>query len=124
VCHGPTGFAKAKQPNGEPFVKGKRVTAFTNDEEDQVGLSSKVPFLLQSRLEELGANFEVGQPWAPHTVVDGLLITGQNPKVRIILIIVLISLCKDDYSVSISANKLFNPHLLLFDIAVIIWSGE
>jgi putative intracellular protease/amidase len=80
VCHGPAGLVAARRPDGKSMVHGKRVTAFTNSEEDAVGLTSVVPFLLESRLRELGAVFVNGLDWQPFAVRDGLLITGQNPS--------------------------------------------
>lgn len=79
VCHGPAGLVNARRPDGEPLVKGKRINGFTNAEEEAVGLADVVPFLLQSRLEELGADFEHGEPFGAHAVRDGRLVTGQNP---------------------------------------------
>ena len=79
VCHGPAGLVSAKKPNGEPLVQGLKVNAFTNDEEDAVGLSGVVPFALETRLRELGGRFEHAANWQPHAVRDGQLITGQNP---------------------------------------------
>lgn len=79
VCHGPAGLLSAVETDGQPLVAGKRVTAFTNAEEDAVGLTDAVPFLLESRLRELGALFENGDIFAPYAIADGRLITGQNP---------------------------------------------
>jgi putative intracellular protease/amidase len=79
VCHGPAGLVAARRPDGESIVHGKRVTAFSNSEEDAVGLSGVVPFMLESRLRELGAEFSSGPDWQPFAVRDGLLVTGQNP---------------------------------------------
>jgi len=79
VCHGPAGLVSAKKPNGEPLVKGLKVNAFTNEEEDAVGLGGVVPFALETRLRELGGRFENAAAWQPHAVRDGQLITGQNP---------------------------------------------
>eukprot|EP00199_Chlamydomonas_sp_CCMP681_P005858 CAMPEP_0119102958 /NCGR_PEP_ID=MMETSP1180-20130426/1540_1 /TAXON_ID=3052 ORGANISM="Chlamydomonas cf sp, Strain CCMP681" /NCGR_SAMPLE_ID=MMETSP1180 /ASSEMBLY_ACC=CAM_ASM_000741 /LENGTH=230 /DNA_ID=CAMNT_0007087351 /DNA_START=98 /DNA_END=790 /DNA_ORIENTATION=- len=81
VCHGPTAFANVKSAKtGEPIVKGKKVTGFSNEEESQVGKSDDVPFLLEDKLKELGGVYEKGpSAWAPHAVRDGNLITGQNP---------------------------------------------
>jgi putative intracellular protease/amidase len=79
VCHGPAGLVTARRADGEPLVAGKRVTAFTNAEEDAVGLTTVVPFLLESRLRELGADFVSGPNWLSLAVRDGRLITGQNP---------------------------------------------
>ena len=79
VCHGPAGLLSATETDGQPLVAGKRVTAFTNAEEDGVGLTDKVPFLLESRLRDLGALFESGETFASHAIADGRLVTGQNP---------------------------------------------
>jgi len=66
--------------NGEPFVKGKNVTGFSNVEEEQVEKVKDIPFLLEDRLQELGAHYtKAAEPWGVHVVVDGNLITGQNP---------------------------------------------
>jgi putative intracellular protease/amidase len=79
VCHGPVVLHRAKY-KGEPLVKGKRVSAFTNEEEAAVGLTHVVPFLLEDELKRLGAVFEKGPTWQSFAVVDGRLITGQNPN--------------------------------------------
>jgi putative intracellular protease/amidase len=80
VCHGPAGLVTAKHRDGRPLVEGRRVNGFTNSEEDGVGLSQVVPFLLEDRLKELGGRFERGPDWQPYAVQDGNLITGQNPQ--------------------------------------------
>ena len=64
---------------GAPIVKGKRVTGFTNDEEEAVHLTKVVPFLVEDELKRLGANFEKAPNWQPFSIVDGRLVTGQNP---------------------------------------------
>jgi putative intracellular protease/amidase len=79
VCHGPAALVGAETEDGQPVVKGRRVTAFTNEEEEAAELTEQVPFLLESRLEELGATVETAANFAEHVVVDGRLITGQNP---------------------------------------------
>ncbi|WP_417741941.1 type 1 glutamine amidotransferase domain-containing protein [Salipiger sp.] len=79
VCHGPAAFAKVVDANGESIVKGRKVTAFTDSEERAVGLADEVPFLLETKLRELGAIFENVDDWQPHAVTDGKLVTGQNP---------------------------------------------
>jgi putative intracellular protease/amidase len=79
VCHGPAALAPARTPAGEPLVSGKKVTGFTNSEEEAVQLTHIVPFLVEDRLKELGAHFSKGPDWQPYVVRDGLLITGQNP---------------------------------------------
>ncbi len=79
VCHAPSALIKAKTQNGDPIVKGKRVTGFSNTEEEAVGLTNVVPFLLEDELKNLGANYSKAEDWNSHTEHDGLLITGQNP---------------------------------------------
>jgi putative intracellular protease/amidase len=79
VCHGPAGLVGAAKPDGSPLVAGLRVAAFSDSEERAAGLDRAVPFLLASRLKELGALHEQGPDFAPYSVRDGKLITGQNP---------------------------------------------
>jgi putative intracellular protease/amidase len=79
VCHGPAGLVNIKMHNGEYLVSGKKVNAFTNEEEAAVGLSDIVPFLLETKLIERGAKYEKSGLWQPHVTVDQRLITGQNP---------------------------------------------
>jgi len=79
VCHGPAGLVGAKSADGSPLVSGKRITSFTDAEEKAVGLDKVVPFLLETKLREEGADFVVGDNWASHVEVDGNLVTGQNP---------------------------------------------
>jgi putative intracellular protease/amidase len=64
---------------GAPIVRGKRVTGFTNDEEEAVHLTNVVPFLVEDELKRLGAIFEKVPNWQPFSIVDGRLLTGQNP---------------------------------------------
>lgn len=78
VCHSP-GVLRHVTYKGEPLVKGKRVTGFTNGEEAAVQLTSVVPFLVENELLRLGATFEKRADWQPFFVVDGRLVTGQNP---------------------------------------------
>jgi len=78
VCHSP-GVLRHVTYNGAPLVKGKRVTGFTNGEEEDVQLTKVVPFLVEDELTRLGANFEKVANWQPHAIVDGRLVTGQNP---------------------------------------------
>ncbi|WP_132253338.1 type 1 glutamine amidotransferase domain-containing protein [Methylobacterium segetis] len=80
VCHGPAGLVRAQRADGRSIVEGRQVSAFTNTEEDAVGLTNVVPFLLEDRLKELGARFERGPDWQSFSVQDGNLITGQNPQ--------------------------------------------
>lgn len=79
VCHAPAVLLNVKDEAGEPLVKGKDVTGFTNSEEEAVGLTNVVPFLLEDELKRKGGNFSRGADWASYVVQDGLLITGQNP---------------------------------------------
>ncbi|MEO1686260.1 MAG: type 1 glutamine amidotransferase domain-containing protein [Cyanobacteria bacterium J06631_12] len=79
VCHGPAGLVSAKTAAGEPVVKGRKVAAFTNAEESAVGLTETVPFLLESRLRELGADVQCADNFEAYAIADGNLITGQNP---------------------------------------------
>src|SRR5580658_2581991 len=78
VCHSP-GVLRHVQYKGEPLVKGRHVTGFTNGEEEAVQLTKVVPFLVEDELLRLGAIFEKKANWEPFTVTDGHLITGQNP---------------------------------------------
>jgi putative intracellular protease/amidase/catechol 2,3-dioxygenase-like lactoylglutathione lyase family enzyme len=78
VCHSP-GVLRHVTYKGEPLVKGKRVTGFTNGEEEEVKLTKVVPFLVEDELLRLGAVFEKVANWQPFSIVDGLLVTGQNP---------------------------------------------
>jgi putative intracellular protease/amidase len=79
VCHAPAVFRHTITTEGEPFVNGRRVTGFANSEEDAAQLSHVVPFLVQEMLVENGAKYSKGPDWAPHVVIDGKLVTGQNP---------------------------------------------
>ncbi len=79
VCHGPAGLVSARKADGSPLVAGRRVTAFSDSEERAIGLDQAVPFLLEQRLQQLGAHYESAPDFAPHAVRDGNLITGQNP---------------------------------------------
>lgn len=78
VCHSP-GVLRHVTYQGAPLVKGKRVTGFTNEEEEEVHLTKVVPFLVEDELKRLGAIFEKVPNWQPFSIVDGRLITGQNP---------------------------------------------
>jgi putative intracellular protease/amidase len=79
VCHAPVALVNVRGRDGEYLVKGKRVTGFSNSEEEAVGLTAVVPFLLEDRLKERGGSYSKGPDWAPHVLVDGKLVTGQNP---------------------------------------------
>jgi len=79
VCHAPAALLKVKAPDGEPLVKGKDVTGFSDTEEEAVKLTKVVPFLLEDELKKLGALYSRGADWSSYVKADGLLITGQNP---------------------------------------------
>lgn len=79
VCHAPGVLIHAKLPNGDPLVKGKEVTGFSNSEEEAVQLTKVVPFLLEDEMTKLGAYYSKGANWGAYVKTDGLLITGQNP---------------------------------------------
>lgn len=79
VCHAPGVLRKVKTPDGTLLVKGKRVTGFTNSEEEGVGLTAVVPFLVEDELKKAGGLFERTDDWGEFAVVDGHLVTGQNP---------------------------------------------
>ena len=79
VCHAPAALIKVKDKDGEPLVKDKEVTGFSDTEEEAVGLTKIVPFLLEDELQKLGAKYSKGENWSSFVKKDGLLITGQNP---------------------------------------------
>lgn len=79
VCHAPGVLRDVKNVDGTPLVKGKKVTGFTNSEEEGVGLTDVVPFLVEDVLKQNGGLYSRGDDWQSYTVQDGLLITGQNP---------------------------------------------
>ncbi|WP_174435345.1 type 1 glutamine amidotransferase domain-containing protein [Psychroserpens damuponensis] len=79
VCHAPAALKNVKGTDGEPLVKGKKVTGFTNSEEDAVGLTKVVPFLVEDMLNENGGIYSKKEDWAAYAIQDGNLITGQNP---------------------------------------------
>jgi len=79
VCHAPGVLRHVKAADGQPLVKGKKVTGFTNSEEEAVQLTNIVPFLVEDELIKLGGDYSRGDDWASYVVRDGLLITGQNP---------------------------------------------
>ncbi|CAN7546123.1 type 1 glutamine amidotransferase domain-containing protein [Pseudomonas umsongensis] len=79
VCHAPGVLRHAKDADGQPLVKGKKVTGFTNSEEEAVQLTKVVPFLVEDELKAKGGIFSKGPDWASYVLTDGLLLTGQNP---------------------------------------------
>lgn len=79
VCHAPAIFKHTKNQDGSPLVNGKKVTGFTNTEEEAVQLTDIVPFLVEDMLKENGGIYSKKGDWQPYAIEDGLLITGQNP---------------------------------------------
>ena len=79
VCHAPGVLRHVKAPDGRPLVEGRKVTGFTNTEEEAVGLTKVVPFLVEDELKAKGGAYSKGADWGSYVVDDGLLITGQNP---------------------------------------------
>jgi putative intracellular protease/amidase len=79
VCHAPGVLRHVKAADGQPLVAGKKVTGFTNTEEEAVGLTKVVPFLVEDELIAKGGVYSKGPDWGSYVVTDGLLITGQNP---------------------------------------------
>ena len=79
VCHAPAALKDVKDANGNPLVKGKKVTGFTNTEEAAVQLTDIVPFLVEDMLNENGGIYSKKEDWAAYAIKDGNLITGQNP---------------------------------------------
>lgn len=79
VCHAPAAFKHPKGADGKPLVSGKTVAGFTNTEEEGVGLTKVVPFLIEDMLKANGGLYEKGADWASFVVTDGKLVTGQNP---------------------------------------------
>ena len=79
VCHAPGVLRRVKSQDGNPFVKGRKVTGFSNSEEAVVQLTDVVPFLIEDEFKRLGAHYSKGADWQSHVLVDGRLVTGQNP---------------------------------------------
>ncbi|KAF5389957.1 hypothetical protein D9757_003566 [Collybiopsis confluens] len=79
VCHGPAALVGGTTPDGKSILAGKQVTGFTNIEETQNKTLDIIPFLLEDKIKSFGAIFLQTEPWQPKVVVDGNLITGQNP---------------------------------------------
>jgi putative intracellular protease/amidase len=80
VCHGPAAFVGAIDKDGKYIVTGRKINSFTNAEEKDTPYYNDIPFLLESKLIEQGAQFESSGPRQPHHVVDGRIVTGQNPE--------------------------------------------
>lgn len=96
VCHAPGVLRHAKASNGKPLVDGKKVTGFADSEEEAVGLTKVVPFLVEDELKRNGGSYSKSGDWQPHVVADGLLITGQNPASSGPAAVALLELLKVD----------------------------
>ncbi len=94
VCHAPCALLNVKVPNGDPLIKGKNVTGFSDTEEAGVKLTNVVPFLLEAELKKAGGQYSKGPDWGVYVQTDGLLITGQNPTSSAEVAQVLIKLLK------------------------------
>ncbi|OWV73814.1 dimethylallyltransferase [Rhizobium sp. R339] len=99
VCHAPAVFHHVTH-NGQPLVKGKRVTGFANSEEEAVQLTKVVPFLVEDDLKALGGRYEKAEDWASFSIVDGRLITGQNPASSTAAAQSLLRLLENEYELS------------------------
>ena len=85
VCHGPGVLRPPRRADGQPLVAGKKVTGFTNSEEAAVQLTDVVPFLVEDELKRLGGQYSQLADWQPYAVVDGNLVTGQNPASSVVV---------------------------------------
>ena len=79
VCHAPGVLKSVNGPDGKPLVEGRKVTGFTNSEEEAVGLTDVVPFLVENVLIANGGDYSKGPDWGSYALTDGKLVTGQNP---------------------------------------------
>ncbi|MCQ1059293.1 type 1 glutamine amidotransferase domain-containing protein [Photobacterium sp. DNB23_23_1] len=80
ICHGPAALVNMTYANGDHLIANKKVTGFTNEEEEAIGLTAVVPFLLEDKLKQANATFVAAEAWANNVVIDDRLITGQNPQ--------------------------------------------
>ena len=85
VCHGPGVLRHPRRADGQPLVAGKKVTGFTNSEEAAMQLTDVVPFLVEDELKRLGGQYSQLADWQPYAVVDGNLVTGQNPASSVVV---------------------------------------
>ena len=95
VCHAPSVLLNVNDDADEPLVKGKKVTGFTNSEEEAVELTEVVPFLLEDELIAKGGIYSKKEDWASYVVTDGMLITGQNPASSEAAAVALVEMLKD-----------------------------
>ena len=108
VCHAPATLIKVKGPDGEPLVKGKEVTGFSNTEEEAVKLTKVVPFLLEDEMKKLKAHYSKGPDWGSYVKKDGLLITGQNPASSAEAAKVLLKSIIDSKKITSTPKKVIN----------------
>ena len=80
ICHGPAALVNLRHPNGDHILAHKKVTGFTNEEEEAIGLTGVVPFLLEDALKATNAAFQCAEAWCEYVVEDGQIVTGQNPQ--------------------------------------------
>ncbi|AJR06092.1 type 1 glutamine amidotransferase domain-containing protein [Photobacterium gaetbulicola] len=80
ICHGPAALVNMTYANGAHLIANMKVTGFTNEEEEAIGLTGVVPFSLEDKLKQANANFISAEAWANNVVIDGRLVTGQNPQ--------------------------------------------
>lgn len=95
VCHAPAAFTNVRDPSGVYLINGRRVTGFSNEEEQAVQLDRVVPFLLEDRLTERGGLYHKGPQWEPHVEIDDRLVTGQNPASSVPVAEALLKLLRD-----------------------------
>jgi putative intracellular protease/amidase len=79
VCHGPAALRRVRNSESQPLVRNRKVTGFSNSEEAAVALDDVVPFSIEDEFKKLGGHYEKGPDWTSYIVVDGRLVTGQNP---------------------------------------------
>lgn len=79
VCHAPAALITARTADGKPLLAGRKVTGYSNSEEDAVGLTAVVPFPIEDAFARLGGNYSKGPDWQPYVLSDGHIVTGQNP---------------------------------------------
>ena len=96
VCHAPAALVNVKVKNNEPLIKGKQLTCFSNTEEEAVGLTKIVPFLLEDELKKNGAHYSKGNDWSSYVKQDGVLITGQNPASSEAIAKILLAILKSE----------------------------
>lgn len=105
VCHGPAALVNVRLKNGDPLVKGRKVSGFSNEEEKAAGLDSVVPFSLESKLKSLGALYQSAPMWASFAIRDGRLVTGQNPASSEAVAAKIVEVLREDLSKKLDSAK-------------------